>query len=158
MRNKLTGLLLGLALLAGLLGGCAIPLEPRFERVSGFKPHGAREGMAGGITLGLDLHNPNAYKIKVLAYDLDIFLNGKQVGDALHKGRQVLEGRGTSTIEIELATDLQQVLGGLIGALSGLLGKEKAVDLQVKGTVLARAKGIQKRVPVDFSKRFVLGE
>jgi hypothetical protein len=152
MGGRLPRLLLGLALLLGLLGGCAIPLEPRFERVSGFKPHGAREGMAGGITLGLDLHNPNAYKIKVLAYDLDIFLNGKQVGDAQHKGRQVLEGRGTSTIEIELATDLQQVLGGLI------LGKEKSVDLQVKGTVLARAKGIQKRVPVDFFKRFVLGE
>jgi LEA14-like dessication related protein len=154
--SKTWMLLAGLALL--VLGGCALPLEPRFERVSEFKPHGAQDDKPAGISLGLDLHNPNAYKIKLLRYDLDIFVNGNKVGDAERREKQTLAGNGTSTLHFELATDLKQVFSGLLGALGGLLGKDQAVVVSAKGTVLARAKGIQKLVPVDFEKRYELGK
>lgn len=141
-----------------ILGGCAVPLEPRFERVSEFKMHGKSSEQAPGITLGLDLHNPNRYNIKVISYDLEVFLGGKKVGNAQHSGKQVMRGDATSTIRIELATNLQQAIDGLLGAIGGLLGKQNAVDLKVTGTVVARAKGIQKRVPVDFEKHIELGK
>ncbi len=147
-------------LILGLLflGGCALPLEPRFERVSEFNMHGRSADQAPGITLGLDLHNPNRYKIKILSYDLEVMIGGKKVGNAQHTGKQVMAGNAISTIRIELATDLRQAIDGLLGAIGGLLGKQNAVDLEVKGTVLARAKGIQKRVPVDFQKHIELGK
>jgi LEA14-like dessication related protein len=139
-------------LLMALATGCALPLEPRFEQVSEFKPHGKGGGKEAGITLGLEMQNPNPYKIKLLAYDLDVFLNGNKVGDATHRGKQVMVGKSTSTIRIELVTDLKQIFGGLIGALNGLLGKKQALELEIKGTVVAKAKGFQKRVPVEFKK------
>jgi LEA14-like dessication related protein len=115
-------------LLAFVLGmaGCTLPLEPRLQGISEFKPHGAREGTQAGITLGLDIENPNRYKIKVLAYDLDIFVNGKQVGKAEHNGKQVMAGMGTSTIRLDVATDIRQMFGGLLGVLGGChLSKSK---------------------------------
>ena len=154
MRVALCWLVCGLL----LLGGCALPLEPRFERVSEFNMHGKTADAAPGITLGLDLHNPNRYKIKILSYDLEVYIGGKKVGNAQHDGRQVMVGNATSTIKVELATDLRQAIDGLLGALGGLLGKQNAVDVQVKGTVVARAKGFQKRVPVFFEKRIELGK
>ncbi len=152
MRSHANFIRLLAMLILVLATGCAIPLEPRFEQVSEFKPHGKAGGKEAGITLGLDMHNPNPYKIKLLAYDLDIFLNGNKVGDATHRGKQVMIGKSTSTIRIELVTDLKQIFGGLIGALNGLLGKKQALELEIKGTVVAKAKGIQKKVPIEFKK------
>lgn len=135
-----------------LAAGCKLPMEPRFEKISEFKPHLKSEARPAGFTLGLDLYNPNRYKLKVLAYDLQIFLNERSVGSAQRKEKQVLAGNGTTTFRMEVATDLQQVLGGLISVLSDLLGKPKPMKLRVKGTVTAAAKGIRKLVPIDFER------
>lgn len=142
-----------MAVLGLLLGGCAIPKEPTFQGISKFQLNGKQNGKEPGFSIGVDVHNPNNYRLKLLQYDLRVTVNGAKVGEAHQRGKQVLFRNSTGTIGFDISTDLKQVLGGLLGVLSGLLGEKKGVLVKVDGTVVAKAKGIRKEVPVTFEKK-----
>lgn len=149
--SRILGLFLATA--AFLLGGCAIPKEPSFQGISKFHLNGKQSGKEPGFSIGVDLHNPNNYRLKVLQYDLRVAVNGAKVGEAHQRGKQVLLRNSTTTLQFDVATDLKQVLGGLLGVISGLLGDKKGILVKVDGTVVAKAKGIRKEVPVSFEKK-----
>lgn len=156
MRGVLRRLGLLMAATALLLAGCAVPKEPTFQGISKFQRNGKHNGKEPGFAIGVDLHNPNNYRLKILQYDFRVTVNGAKVGEAHQREKQVLLRNATSTISFDIHTDLKQVLGGLIGVIGGLLGENKGILVKVDGTVVAKAKGIRKEVPVTFERRLDL--
>lgn len=152
-------LLLSLFFLLTLVtAGCKIPQEPTFQGISKFRVNGRSEENGQTFSLGLDLHNPNPFKLKMLAYDLELYMNGSKLGEAHNRGKQVLVKSSTTTIFFDVQTSAKQVISGIFGALSRVVKGETSTLVRVQGTVLAQAHGIRKQVPVTFEKRFELND
>ncbi len=157
--------------LLGLLG-FPKPQSPEVRGISKFQVNRDNEESKMQLEIGLDVFNPNPYVIAVMEHDLDVFFNGKVVGKTAERRRSVLQEKDNSQLTFGVRTDLTKVLGGigcLVGGLvGGLVGNlvggqaggkvsgAKKVDVRVKGFVRARAKGIIKKVPVDFAKSYEL--
>ncbi len=136
-----------------VFSGCKIPMEPTIKNISEFKLNGKNNGKKPGFGIGLEVHNPNKHKLKILAYDLDIFVGDKKLGNATRKGKQVLLKYSTSTLHFDIETDIKRIFTSIFGALSSLLGKDKRVDVHIKGTIVGKAHGIRKKIPVDYYKK-----
>jgi LEA14-like dessication related protein len=150
---KFHGLILGAILVLLLAQACAPIISPTIQGFSKFKPQGKQEGKKGGFELGVEVYNPNPYRIKLVAYDLQVFVNGAKCGDAHSNDRQLMDKRATSTMLVHIETDLKQVLGGVLGVLSGLATGKKGIDLKVVGTVTAKMHGVRKTVPIEYQKQ-----
>lgn len=138
--------------------GCKIPMEPTIKNVSEFKLNGKNNGKKPGFGIGLEVYNPNNHKLKIKAYDLDIFVNDKKLGNATHKGKQVMAKYATSTLHFDIETDIKRIFVSIFGALSSILGKDKRVDVHIKGTIVGKAHGIRKIIPVDYHKKVGFSE
>jgi LEA14-like dessication related protein len=103
------------------------------------------------LQVAIEVFNPNKYKIKLKSYDLKVFLNGKEAGDVYGKETQLMAANATTMLRFSLDSDLGKILGGLAGLAGGLFGGKKGVDLRVTGKLRARALGIGKTIPIDFS-------
>lgn len=158
MKSPGIALILSALLLLTAFWGCKIPMEPTFQGISKFKVNGQKSENGQIFSIGLDIHNPNPYKLKMLAYDLELYMNGEKLGEAHNRGKQVLVKSSTSTIFFDVSTSAKQVISGIFGALSRVVKGETSTLVNIKGTVLAQAHGIRKRVPVAFEKRFELDE
>lgn len=141
-------LLLGLPL---LLAGCM-----RYSEVELVAVHDARmdrldaTGMSATITV--EVHNPNNFRIHLIAPDVDLFLNEVSLGKATLDTLLVLERNSTRLYETPLtvtfAGNRSEVLPMLLGAaLSGqaLLG--------AKGTVTGKAKAMRRKFPFELEHR-----
>ena len=151
-------LFFGLVLVLSLFWGCKIPMQPTIQGISKFQVHGKKTENGQVFSLGIDLHNPNPYRLKLLAYDLDLVVNGSKLGEAHNRGKQVLLKSSTTTLNFDVATSAKQVIDGIFGALSRIVKGETSTLVRIQGTVLAQAHGIRKTVPVEFEKRFELNE
>lgn len=138
--------------------GCIRPMEPTFQGISKFQRNGKNTGKDQGFTLGIDIKNPNRYKIKVLSYDLEVFVSGAKVGEAHNRNKHVLPKNGLSTVDVTVVSDMKQIFGGILGALGGIFGKDKAVIVRLKGSVLAQVKGIRKQLPVELERSYSLND
>lgn len=134
------------------LGACKIPLSPEIKGVSEFKLNGKNNGKPTGFGIGLDVYNPNNHRIKILAYDLDVFVNGKKLGNANRRGKQVMLKYSNSTLHFDIETDIKQIFTSIFSALGGLIGKDKNVEVNLKGVIVGKAHGIRKKIPIDYTK------
>ena len=137
---------------------CKIPMEPKFQGISKFKVNSLKAETGQQFSVGIDLYNPNPFKLKLLAYDLNLVLNGSKLGEAHNRGKQVLLKSSTTTLNFDVTTSAKQVIDGIFGALSKIVKGETSTLVRIEGTVLAQAHGIRKQVPVEFEKRFELDE
>ena len=96
--------------------------------------------------------------MKVLAYDLEIFVNGKKLGNATERLKQVMPKYASETLHFDIETDIKRMFNGIFGALAGLLGDDKRVEVQIKGTIVGKAHGIRKKIPVDYTKKVGFSE
>lgn len=164
MRNRfgtlaLSAIAIAFWYLVGLFGFTK-PRSPEVRGISRIRVNRNNEEKKVQLEIGLEVFNPNPYKMKVLEYDLDVFVNGKPLGKVAERRISVMQKEDDSQVTFGVRTDLKKVLGGiggLVGGLiSGLVSGEKEVDVRVKGYVKARARGIDRKVPVDFEKSYEL--
>ena len=154
MQRGRIGWLLLISLL--LTASCATPLEPTFKGISKFQLNGNQNGKDPGFALGLDVNNPNRFKISLLSYDLNITVSDKKVGEAHARKRQVMQANGSSTISFDVATNPKQLFDGMLGAIGAIFGKEKSVSVGVEGTITVRAKGIRRKILVNLQRDYAL--
>ena len=102
------------------------------------------------VKVTVQVKNPNKYKIKITNSDLDLFLNGNDLGKAVIQEKIILEKQSNDSHTFTVKTNI----GKAAGALGGLLlGIGRAPELHVKGTIKAKAFGIGKNFPVDVKER-----
>ena len=107
-----------------------------------------------GVVIELEalINNPNNYKIAITDYDLDLYLDGKSLDKAKIKEKIVLPKKSEGAHRITVSADAKSLLGaGLPGLFS--MGTGGPMNVQVKGNIKAKAKGIKKSFPVDFAHR-----
>lgn len=126
--------------------------------MSEFRLNGKNNGKPMGFAVGLEVYNPNSCKIKLKGYELDVTINGRPLGHASSKDKQVMQGEASSTLNFVIDSDIKQVFHSLFGALKGLLGKEHNVEVNVKGFVIGKAHGIRKKIPLDFTRTVNLND
>ena len=97
-------------------------------------------------TVGVEMKNPNGYKIRVKDPDVDLSINGIGVGKALLDSAVVLKRRSTEVYRIPIHVNFQIDQAGIIpGLATGFL--TGSVKLGVKGTVVGKAGLVRKRFP-----------
>lgn len=129
------------------LSSCAPVQDLELKELSSFKMVKGSGGM--NFEVGLKVYNPNKMKISVLKYDLDIFVNGMELGKAVSDEKQFLKKKEEKEIKVQVSTSLMKLLSGGLGMLSGSLGGGNDMKVRVKGIVQGKAYGIKKVFKID---------
>jgi len=105
------------------------------------------------ITFQLEIENPNDFDITIQKYDLAIRINGNNIGNALDSEPSELKAKSMVTKTISVQTSTRQLVSGtLLMGLNALMKKDRTtLDAEIVGSVVAKAKGVSKRVKVRES-------
>ena len=108
---------------------------------------------AQGASLELDLsvYNPNGFKINVLDYDLDVFINKVRIGKAKLDKRLVMPRKSTTTQHVKVDVKFKNMLFGALPIL-GSLKKGKQAKVRLSGNVKGGAFLYRKTMQIDFEK------
>lgn len=109
------------------------------------------------LTLGVELNNPNNYKIKVVKSDLQLFIAGSDAGKAVLKDKVILKKKTEDVYTIVIDGDLKSIMKAALsgGILSALTGK---VQVGVKGWVKGRVFVFGKKFDVEFKQNVDMKE
>lgn len=112
-----------------------------------------RELSLQGMVVDIELRvkNPNNYKISVVKDDLYISLNNKDMGKAKIAGDLVFQKHSNDVHKITAKLNSRQLLSAMPLLLSAALGK--AIKLEVKGSITAKAKLFRKKINVQFTEK-----
>lgn len=100
-----------------------------------------------GIEAEVDLkiYNPNNYKVTILNVDADLYINGKDIGDAEINERVTIDKKANLVYTIKIEGDFTDLAGGLLESLIGSIFAQ-TVNLRIDGTLKGRALLIGKSV------------
>lgn len=107
------------------------------------------------IEVAMQIKNPNKYDISIVDSDLTLFAEGKKVGVARVKEKIKLKKKSNKIYRFTIQTTASDILSSAIPVLTSFITKNN-LDLQVQGDIKAKAKGIGKRFPVNFTQRVKL--
>lgn len=147
--KKIIGLFGVLAILFSL-NSCFSYEEVEFRGISNLDVKQlSLQGLA--VDLEAEVYNPNGYKITITDYDLDLYIGDKNMGKAEIDRKLVLPKKSQKNHPFSVQVSFTNLLsGGLAGGLA-MLGKDN-LDLTVKGHIKAKAMGVKKTVPIEFSE------
>lgn len=145
MQLRLKQLVLAGLLLAAV--GCASPKEPVFRRVDDFKINRNEESRKLQYQFSVVLFNPNRYPIKILDYEVDVYLNGKLMGTALAPQKYKLIRESESAVGVEIQTDLWKSVKTLFGMATNLFGG-KEMSVKLEGRIKGKVRGVSKWIPI----------
>ena len=118
-------------------------------------------GVKNITSKGVDFHvdmqinNPNNYNISIVGSDLDLFVKEKKSGKVNLKNKVTLPKKSNEVHHFVFESDYKNITADPLTILSTVLGNSR-LDVQVKGTIKAKAKGISKKFPVDFKEKVAL--
>lgn len=107
------------------------------------------------IEVAMQIKNPNKYDISIVDSDLTLFAEGKKVGVARVKEKIKLKKKSNKIHRFTIQTTASDILSSAFPVLMSVLTKSN-MELQVQGDIKAKAKGLSKRFPVDFTERIKL--
>ena len=141
-------------LLISSLAGCITYKEVQMIKVTdvGVKNF-TTEGVE--VEVAMQIKNPNNYKISIVDSDLDLFVKGNRIGTANIDNKVTLPKKSNQIHRFIIKSSLKDMGSSAIPLLMGVLGGG-TIDLQIKGDIKAKAKGISKKFPVDFKKKVKL--
>ena len=150
MRNLLL-LLIPMALI-----GCRAYKDVELQAINGVEVQRLdKDGIAARVNV--TINNPNGFRIKVSDPDVDLYLNGANVGKATLDSAVVLEKRSSRTYDIPLHARFDGKGGtALITIMGAVLSGETRIG--AKGTVAASAFLLKKRFPFDVEERVPLND
>ncbi len=140
-------------LLMATLSSCITYKEVEMTGVESYKIE-RFDARGAEIEVVVRVANPNAYKIKVTHSDLDLYLNGKPAGKATIKKKIVMPRQSDMSHSFIIACNFSELAGG-VGSLVTLFTGGKIV-FETSGWIKAKAFGIGKKIPIDYSDKISL--
>ena len=107
------------------------------------------------VEVAMQIKNPNKYDISIVDSDLTLFLKGKKLGTANIKEKIKLKKKSNDIHRFIIQSELKDIASGVLPIAMGLISKD-SFELEVKGDIKAKAKGISKKVPIDFKEKVKL--
>jgi LEA14-like dessication related protein len=100
--------------------------------------------------IGMDLtfYNPNNYKLKIKKADVDVFIEGKHLGEMMLDTLYVIPARDTFFIPVVLNVDAKNILPD---AMHLLLKKE--VDIKLVGYIKAGKRHPILNIPINYEAK-----
>lgn len=99
----------------------------------------------------LRVKNPNKYSISIVDADLNIAVNGKELGKAAISEKIKLPKNSEMTHRITIESNFEKLGSGVIAALATVF-LTNTIKLGVNGTITARALFVRKKIKVDFNQ------
>jgi len=134
--------------------GCFKYEEVKMVRVVGVE---VKDITAKGVNIHVDmqLDNPNNYNISIVGSDLDLFVKGKKSGKVTLKDKVILPKKSNGVHHFIFESEHKNMVADPLTILSSILGDSR-IEVQVKGSIKAKAKGLSKSFPVDFKEKVSL--
>ena len=106
------------------------------------------------VEIVLQISNPNNYKISITNSDLNLFLNGSEMGKAIIKEKIVIPKQSNEVHRFTVKLNNKDLAANTLPfILSAALGIP--MRLTVKGYIKAKAKMISKKIPIEFTKNIM---
>jgi len=138
-----------LAFVAFSFTGCLTYKEVQLKEFKDFEVKSlTKDGI--DIVLSAQIENPNSYKISVLDYDLEIFLNGTSLGKPIVQEKLVLPKKSNQVHSLTVTADVSAIVAQGFGAMLQLMTASE-VQFKIKGSIKAKAMGVKKSIVVDES-------
>ncbi len=141
-------------LLALSISGCIQYKEVEMVQVTDV---GVKNFTKNGIEIevAMQIKNPNNYKISIVDSDLELLIKKNRIGTANIDNKIVLPKKSNKIHRFIIKTTLKDMASNTLPILISVLSGGH-IELQVKGDIKAKAKGIGKRIPVDFKEKLEL--
>ena len=139
-----------------LLTSCSMYKDVEIVEVKDFELVEYSEDLVQ-IDLELEVMNPNGYKVKLLSSDIDLSLNGEDLGKLRLKEQMVLPKKSTSVQTMKVLADYDAINDGIMENIMSLMFAQ-AIIIEAKGEVKGKALGIAKRVDVDVKEEVTLDD
>ena len=105
-------------------------------------------GSNAQVELGAKVYNPNNYKIKIMKFEAESFVNHMPIGKIDLEKKVTLPKNSETTQQYIFNADLSQVLGSLPSLLFG-----GEVTLHMKGYVKGKVFIFTKKFPIEVEKK-----
>lgn len=125
-----------------LMLSCANPRELEYQDVKNFRL--MELSMHPKVGMDVQFFNPNKYGMTMKDANIDLYLNGKLVGNAQLANTYHVPGLDTFLLPVNLTADLQQVLPNALAILANNM-----IDVELKGHVKA-GKGVFFNIPINY--------
>lgn len=102
------------------------------------------------LELMIPIENPNNFKFKITDVDLDISLNGTKLGKVREIKKITVPANSSEVHSFCVEVEFSKILAGSLDLLSTLM--KKKADLDLKGTIKAKAFMISKKIDINVSK------
>jgi LEA14-like dessication related protein len=145
---------LTITLLALTLSSC---LEYKEVKVVQVIDVGIKDISVSGVAVevAMQIKNPNNYNIKIIGSDLNLFLKGNKMGAANLKNKVILKKKSNAVYRFTLQSNFKDLALGSLPVLMGLMTQNE-IEFHIVGHIKAQAKGISKKVPIDFTEKVKL--
>jgi LEA14-like dessication related protein len=97
--------------------------------------------------VGVTIKNPNSFKIRVTAGELNVKLGKRDIGKASLKNKIVIPAKSEKTHEFEISTDLSTLGLAAIPMIAELI-KSKKTSVTLDGYVKGRALFISRKIDI----------
>ena len=121
---------------------CRPAKELAYQSIQNFS---MEQGAKPSVTLDIRMYNPNRYNLKLSNSDVDVFLNGTNMGKLRVDGHHSAPGLDTFLLPVTLAMNPQI---GLPDILQLIMKGE--IKIKLAGSIKGGRHGIYIRVPVNY--------
>ncbi len=135
--------------LLGQLSGC-IQLRPVIVRSVQCCDIKKTQGTDPEVTFQLEIENQNDFDINIKSYDLGLKVNGNRIGGVRNEDASVLGANSVQTKDLSIKASTQKLITGtlLMGFNALFKNDPTTLEIEVVGSVVAKVKGITKRVKI----------
>lgn len=121
---------------------CSNPRDLEYQDVKNFRL--LEVSMSPKLGMDVQFYNPNKYGMTMKDANVDLFVNGKHIGNAFLEKSYHIPGLDTFLLPVSFKADLKNILPNALAILSN-----KKVDVELKGHVKA-GKGVFINIPINY--------
>lgn len=114
-----------------------------------------QEGVKAEVDLRID--NPNSFKVKLIDSDIDVWINGMEVGKVRLAEHLTLNKKSEEDVVLKLSSDYDELSPQFLQTALSLFFANSA-DFKAQGYVKGKALMVSKKVDVDVEDRVMLRE
>lgn len=135
-----------LVLITGLLWSCSGFKELSVSDIQSLNVQNI-DSKGATFKVGVTIKNPNSFKIRVTAGELNVKLGKRDIGKASLKNKIVIPAKSEKTHEFEISTDLSTLGLAAIPMIAELI-KSKKTSVTLDGYVKGRALFISRKIDI----------
>lgn len=130
------------AILVFMLSACADPQELVYQDVKNFRL--LELSMKPRVGMDVQFYNPNKYGMTMKDANVDLFIDGKHVGNAVLDKSYDVPGLDTFLLPVTLKADLETILPNALAILAN-----NKMEVELKGYVKA-GRGVFINIPIRY--------